>query len=258
MASKPGYELVAELNPPGGGAWEGAVRDITTDEFYVGHSLGTGQGKIHHFGKSDSIKKPYKDTMELDDLTHIYGFGVHSKRVWIGWDCADGNDIVKLPYCGDKTVQKSAADKLHVFTENPTQVSFSPTRTRLVLMETCGGNYRFTKRRTADILKNKDDVLGKAIVVPHGDSDKVWLQGFTLSGDGLYVLWGRPDEKAWIDRYSFGRAKQTGTLDVTGAGYLPGEPHDGREPEGMDGHTFGVKVHRDSDRLLRVYRLNNF
>jgi hypothetical protein len=259
MTDKPSFELIAELDAPGSGAWQGHSLDITTGNYYMAHSLEAGDGKIYRFDKSDSIQKPYKDKMVFRDLTHVYGFVVHEGKLWLPWDDRGGNDIVTIDYAAGKTVKKSAAKQMHVFTDLPAQVSFSPTRAGLIVCETLVGSYTFTKRLTQDIIDNKDDVQGKVITVPKPRD--TWLQGFSLAGEYLYIAYGKTAAKSWIEKWSLESGQCVGKLDVSDAGFLPGESRSSsrsREIECMDGRTFSVKIDHDEKRKLRVYDLNNF
>jgi hypothetical protein len=259
VSDEPGFELIAELDPPGSGAWQGASRDITTGEWFLGHSLGSGDGKIYRFGVSNSVRKPYKDTMVCKGLTHIYGFAAHKGELWLPWNDAAGNDIVTIGYVGGKTFRKSAGTEMHVFTDGEAQVSFSPTREGLVVCETVAGGYTFSKRLTEDVRNNKDDVRGKVIRRPKPDD--TWLQGFSVASEYLYIAYGKTAEKSWIERWSFATGEYVDKLDVSDAGFLPGENRSktrSREIECMDGRTFSIKIDHDNKRKLRVYDLNNF
>jgi hypothetical protein len=261
VSSKPGFKLLAELNAPGSGAWQGAARNSRTGEWFLAHSDGDGDTHLYRFHAGDAIVKRYRDKMTCLGAAHVYGFGVSdSNIVWLGWDGRDGNDVVTLSYRPGETVRKPAATKMHVFTERPAQVSFSPTRAGLVVMETAGASYRFTKRLKVDVLANQDRPQGRTITLPKPTT--TWLQGFSLAGEFLYVAWGKTAQRSWIDKWSFTTGERVGRLDVSAAGFLPGEratpASASRELEGMDARTFAVKVYRDGARRLRVYQLENF
>lgn len=260
MTDRPGFTLLAELDAPGSGAWQGAAQNSRTGEWFLAHSDGDGDTHLYRFHASSAIRKPYRDRMTCAGAGHVYGFGVSdSSIVWLGWDGPDGNDVVTLSYRPGKTVRKSAATKMHVFTERPAQVSFSPTRAGLVVLETTSSGYRFTKRLKVDVLANRDRPQGRTISRPKPSS--TWLQGFSVAGDHLYLAWGKTSARSWIEKWSFVTGEKVGQLDVSGAGFLPGERATAaasRELEGMDARTFAVKVFHDGARRLRVYRLDNF
>lgn len=258
--AKPSFKLVAELDAPGSGAWQGHGYNRKTGEYFLGHSLGSGANVFYRFGKATGVKKPFRDKMTFLDGTHIYGFGIADDyTIWTSWDQRDGNDIVTVKYKPGAKIRKAQSKKMHVFSERPTQMSFSPTRAGIVLLKELAPNkFELTKHMTANIVANKNEPVGKPInvTVPRG----TWLQGFSLCGDHIYVCYGKTDLKAWIDKYDIKTGKKIGTLDITSAGLLPGESSKGasREPEGMDGQTFSVKVFHDDKRKLRVFKLIDF
>jgi hypothetical protein len=187
--------------------------------------------------------------MTLVDAGHCYGFAVHQGTVFISWDFTA---IVTIPYRGGKTAVQADATPLAI-PDKTVQVSLSDDRAELVVMAGSASNRIFTRRLVSDVLAGRDVRLGK-VDPPHNGT----LQGFTLRGDYLYLLYGSSDSKAWIEKWSFVTGKKVATLDVTAAGFLPGETPGKREPEGMDGGTFGVKVWQGDARRMRVFELVNF
>jgi hypothetical protein len=258
MSAEPSWELIAELDAPGAGNWQGAIEDDKTGDWYVIHSRGSYQGGsaeevlIYRFNPDG---KYLKQKMVLVDGGHIYGAGVYDDVIWIQWnDKAEGNDIVTFPFQPNKTIKKSdkSVTQMHVFTDDSVHVSFSPSGAGLVFMEGIG-RPKFTKRLRQDVLDNKDNPQGVTVSPP----DNGVLQGFSIVEMSLYLLYGRADEKAWIEKYSFETGDLIGKLDVTSAGLNKGEK--GKcEPEGMNGRTFGIKVFEGTKRRMRIYKLINF
>lgn len=260
-SSAPGFVLVAELDAPGSGAWQGAAQNTRTGEWFLAHSDGDDDTHVYRFGAAAGVRKPYRDRMTCRGAGHVYGFGVSDSSIlWLTWNDRAGNDVVTLSYRAGKTVTKAAATPMHVFTDADAQVAFSPTRLGLVVAEFRGARgYTFTKRLKADVLANRDRPQGRTITRPKPSS--TWLQGFSLAGDFLYLAYGKTSARSWLEKWSFKTGAKVGELDVTGAGFVAGERATAaasRELEGLDGRTFGVKVFHDGARRLRVYRLTNF
>lgn len=262
MTASDAWRLVADLNAPGSGAWQGACQNKRTGEWFLAHSRGSYLGRsaeevhIYRFSKSGR----YLDKMICVDAGHVYGFGVSdSNIVWLTWDGPDGNDVVTITYRPGRTMHKRDASKMHVFSEHSTQVSFSPTRAGLVCCEKVGADrYRFTKRLKADVLDNRDEPQGEPFY--WNEPDRTWLQGFSVAGEHIYICCGKTDQPAWIEKRKADGGRLVGKLDITSAGPLPGESLAGahREPEGMDARTFSVKIFTGTARRLRVYQLNDF
>lgn len=259
-SSSPAWRLVAELDAPGSGAWQGAAVNKRTGEWFLAHSDGDGDTHVYRFGAAAGVRKPYRDRMTCRGAGHVYGFGVSDSSVlWLTWNDRTGNDVVTISYRPGQAVTKASATRMHVFTENDAQVSFSPTRAGLVVAEFLPGRYRFTKRLKADVLANRDRRQGRTITRPKPSS--TWLQGFSVAGDFLYLAYGKTAARSWLEKWSFETALKVGELDVSSAGFLPGERATAaasRELEGLDARAFGVKVFHDGARRLRVYQLDKF
>jgi hypothetical protein len=257
MSGKPAVKVLATLDGPGAGNWQGSCKDLSTGHRYIVHSrashLGGSAEDVHIYGFNTKGKRTGEHV--LVDAGHTYGFGVIDGVIWIAWDDSEqGNDIVTIPFKPGAVSKKSDAEQMHVFTDEPAQISFSPTRTACVIMTGPASHRTFTQRLTKDVLNNKDDVQGKPVETGHPGV----LQGFSSVGRSLYLLYGSSNEKAWIEKWSFNDGKKRDVFDITDVGFLPGEPSGKREPEGMDGRTFGIKIYEGDARRLRVFELVNF
>jgi hypothetical protein len=248
----PVYSQVVELDAPGAGNWQGAVQNVVSGEWFLGHSRGRTDGGedtvIYRFDKAGK----YQDQMVLLGGAHLYGFGVSDTNVlWLPHNDG-GNDIITVQYEPGKTKTKADGTQMHVFTDNRAQVSFSPSRDWVCVWERTATTDTYRRYLKQNVLDGLDQPKGKAVAIPRGSRV---VQGFSLVNDNLYLLLGAADQPAVIEKWSFTTGKKLLSTPVTHMGLLAGETGM-REPEGMDGRTFGIKVMQGAARKLRVYRHN--
>ena len=259
--------LVAELDAPGAGNWQGAVQNAVTGEWILAQARPRTDNPdvedvvLHRFTRSCA----YRDSMTLLACTHPTGFGVSDTNViWLTWNDSV-NDVVTIQYEAGKEARKSDASPMHVFSTGNVQISFSPSRDWCVLRRIRKTTEEYRRYRKADVLAGNDAQVGETVIVQRSP-DRV-VQGFSLRNRNLGILTGRADGPSFIERYSFDTGKSTGRLDVTDVGFsaaelaasgkrAPGK----REVEGMDGRRFGVKLWQGEgagsdghSRVLRVY-----
>lgn len=252
------YSLAVVLGAgvPSHGNWQGVARNQVTGEWFMAHSKKASNG-----GVDDGIfyrffpNGVYRDKMVIPNLGHIYGFGVSDTNIlWFTWDIGSSKYVVTMDYRAGKTIRsRSAATPMHTFSDNSTQVSFSPSRDYLVVMEDLGNRRAFTQRAKADVLSNTDRKVGQEIVIPDSAGT---LQGFSLVDGFLLLLFGAPERKAWIEWWDFATGDKTKSLDITSAG-TEGKKLSQREPEGMDGRYFSIKIEGGAARRMMVYKLED-
>jgi hypothetical protein len=257
---KPMFEKVIELDAPGAGNWQGAAQNVKTGEWFIAHSRGRADGAedvvLYRFDKAGK----YQDKMTLEKCSHIYGFGVSDTNViWVTWN-DDTNDVVTLQYEAGKTVSKSAASPMHVFSDGWVDVSFSPSRDWVAHRQRnypSKGFETYRRYRKDNLVAGVDDKSGVDVVIPTSSSRVV--QGFSLVNSNLYVLIGLAPNSAFrIEKWDFKTGKKVGELKLDPRLGLRDGENDKVEPEGMDGRTFGMKVGTDDARRLIVYKLTGF
>lgn len=260
--------LVAELDAPGAGNWQGAVQNAVSGEWILAQSTPNGTGgedvRLHRFTKECA----YRDTMLLLGAGHWTSFGVSDTNViWGTWN-EGTNDIVTVQYKGGTQVTKKDTSIMHAFSTGNVQVSFSPSRDWLVYRLIKKDTEEYRRYRKSDVLAGNDAPVGEPVIVKRSP-DRV-VQGFSLRNRNLAVLTGAANKPSHIERYSFETGKATGRQDVTAVGFTKAEhqaalaagglPLGKREVEGMDGRRFGVKVWEGDtagadghSRVLRIY-----
>jgi hypothetical protein len=254
-------EHVIELNAPGSGNWQGAARNTQSGEWFLAHSQkrpgadGVGQDDedvvFYRFNRNGK----YLDSMTLLGGAHVYGFGVSSSNIiWASHNGDGRNDVVTFAYRPDAEIGKDRTRLMHVFTDNRAWISFSPSREWAAIMERTDEVDTYRRYAKQDILDNVNRPRGKAITIPRTPTRVV--QGFSLKDDYLYLLLGSADAPAWLEKWSFVTAKRMGRVEVSTVGFKEGEAKGKREPEGMDGDLFFIKVWTGEQRRLRGYRHN--
>jgi hypothetical protein len=249
----PEFTQVVELDAPGAGNWQCAVQNIVSGEWFIGHSRGRADGLedtvVYRFDKSGK----YQDSMTVLKGAHLYGFGVSDTNVlWLPHN-EGGNDIITVQYEPGTTKTKADGTQMHVFTDNRAQVSFSPSRDWVCIWERDAHTDTYRRYAKQNVLDGLDQPKGVAVAIPRTAGRVV--QGFSLVNDNLYLLLGAADAPASIEKWSFTTGKKLQTVPITQLGLLAGETGM-REPEGMDGRHFGIKVLQGSARRLRILKHN--
>lgn len=258
-----GYKKVISLDAPGGGNWQCAAQNIKTGEWFVAHSKGRSDGKedviLYRFDKAGK----YKDKMTLPKCTHVYGMGVSDTNViWLTWNDSSGNDVVTFQYKANKTISKKNTSKMHVFSNEKVDISFSPTRYWTVLrQQNYPHGYETYRRYTkANVIAGNDKKWGKDVKIKTSSSRIV--QGFSVGNEFLYVLVGLAPTSAFrIEKWSFKTGKKVSEMKLPssiGLSEVSTKSGTKTEPEGMDGNHFFIKAGEGNDRRLIVYKLNNF
>lgn len=220
------FALIAELNPAGSGNWQSAVRD--GPYWYVDEARdAAGQAVIHRLdGSGREI-----DRMVLNGGDHARSFAVVDSRIYHPF----GDSVRVFDYRPGTTVDRGQTKD----TGWRGDFALDPTGRTAVIRN--GGRYRAydfaTKKR-----------IGAEINISNAVRQGTGVQGTTL-----YVLTGATNKPARIDSYSLTTGRPLSSVDVTGVG-LEGR-HGNREPEGMYGSQFGVKVYTGDKRRLRIYQL---
>lgn len=249
------YTLVLELDAPGGGNWQGAMR--TDESFYLAEAKAQADGSedciIYRFTKDGA----YKGSMTLDAdagvKVHPTGWAISGGLIWMTWNDAKGNDVITVRYADGTILRKSQCKVMNVFTEGNVQLALDHTRSLAALRRVRVATDDFVLRRRVDIESGTDTVLG-AISTPRTPTRV--MQGFTASGDYLYVLLGLRSARSpfQIEKWSW----KTGQLVET----RPIPDDLGSEPEGIDATNdhgdpcllVGMKAGKGDARRLRIFR----
>lgn len=220
------FALVAELNPAGSGNWQSAVRDGAY--WYVDEARDSaGQAVIHRLG-ADGREL---DRMVLNGGDHARSFAVVDGRIYHPF----GDSVRVFDYRPGTTISRSQTKD----TGWRGDFALDPSGRTAVLRN--GGRYRAYDLQTK-----------KRVGVEINISNAV-RQGTGVQGTTLYILTGPTNAPAKIDSYSLTTGRALSSVDVTHIG-LEGV-HGNREPEGMYGSQFGVKVYTGDKRRLRIYQL---
>lgn len=259
---KPSAEFVIELDAPGGGNWQGAIR--TKNYWYMAEAIKRSDGSedclIHRF----DLDGRYLDKMTLDAdkgvKVHPTGWGVSDSGViWQTWnDDAEGNDVITCNYLAGTTIRKSACQEMRVFSNGNVQISFDDTRDWATLRVITSGYDTHTLRRKADILDGVDKPEGKPVKIKRSATRVV--QGFSVYRRHLYVLVGLTSagSKFRVEKWSFDTGEKVGEFPIGETHGLKAKESGKVEPEGMDGLLFGMKVMTGAKRRLRIYQLRDF
>ena len=242
-------KTVISIDAPGSGNWQGVVRDIEADQWFLAEAqVIDGEDRedtvLHRFNAAGK----YLDSMRCSPAKgyklHATSFGVNDGNVWLTWN-EDANDVVTVRYVPGATVRKADCQLMHVFSDGNIQIGFSPDRKDVVLRRVRAEVDEFRHYAKQDVLDGTDNQQGKTLIIPR-ETDKRTMQGFGIIEDRLYILTGRPSRKqpTIIERWSFttGKLIDKTTID------LPGEA------EGIDGLTYGRKVGTGAARRLVVNR----
>lgn len=272
-------KLVVELDAPGAGNWQGAVQNIATGEWFIGHARARtdgGEDAVFYRFDKDGV---YQDKVELLGGDHPTAFGVSESNII--WTSHNGprapggepvNDIVTFRWQPNAQLLKQNCQVMHAFTDLPAHISFSPTRGWAVIRERTKTTDYFRRYSKQNILDGIDKQVGKTVELPRVAPA---TQGFTCIEDRLYVFRGAANEKTWIEVWSFTTGQKLREYDVTHVGLYEGEVEtlkpaaqvDGtpflptdqaklmREAEGMDGRYFCVKVAQKAMRKQRIYEM---
>lgn len=223
-----GFVPVVELNPSGAGNWQSAVRD---GQFWFVYQARDSrhEGVIHRL--SDRGRE--LDKMTAEGADHAVSFVVTRGRVSVAFY----GSVRTFTYKPHTTIARAHTRK----TSWPHgEIAMDPGGQNVVIRN--GNHYR-----AFDAASRKP--VGVEVRTETGSR-----QGFGIEGTTLYVLTGPTNAAARVDSYDFTTGRSLGTVDVTRAG-LEGVPGN-REPEGMFGSQFGVKVYTGDRRRLRIYQLS--
>lgn len=250
----PTFELVAELDAPGAGNWQGATRNMQTGEWFLCEKR-EGLCIFHRFNPDHK----YRDSMTVTGQTGQTSFGVSDTNIlWFTHNGGGVNDVVTKSYEPGKTVDKSDCTPMHVFTIGNAQITFNPTRDWAVIRRVMTDTETYKRYRKEDILADEEKQWGKTVTVNRSD-DRV-VQGFSTVGESVYILTGKSNGPAFIEKRSFVTGQLERKVDITHLGFEGGEPSGKREPEGADGRHFGIKVWEGDTagadghhRVLRIF-----
>lgn len=256
----PGCRKIIELDAPGGGNWQAAVQSTGTKDWFIAHSRGRADGGEDVLLYRFNAAGKYRDHMTLPNCAHVYGFGVSDTNiVWLTWNGhGTGNDVVTFQY-RPGTISKADTQQMHVFTDRPAGISFSPTRSWAVVRQAGfpAGHETYRLYTKQDILDGNNDPWGRDVVIAESSSRVV--QGFSVADRNLYVLIGLAPGSAFrVEKWSFATGRKLGELKLDRRLGLPAGVDAKVEPEGMDGDTFGMKVNIGAQRRMVVYKLTDF
>ena len=256
-APAPEFELLIELDAPGHGNWQGAMRTAThwfMTEAKV-QTDGSEDCLVHRFAAGGR----YLDTMTLNAdkgvKVHPTGWGVSDGDiVWMTWnDTLEGNDIVTLAYKAGGTIKKSACQEMTVFNDGNVQIAFDDSRELASLRHVTKTHDVHTLHRKQDILDNNENVLG-VVKIPR--QTKRVVQGFTVARGHLYVLVGLHSAGSpfAIEKWSFSNGQFVQSWPIPDGL--------GDEPEGIDASNdegdlcllFGMKAGKGDARRLRIFK----
>jgi hypothetical protein len=198
-------------------------------------------------------------TTQLDSMKVL---GTNAHQTQFGWlkdgtvtfsvNDSRGNDICALPYRAG-TFKARSGRALHVGSDSPTQLMFSPTQKYAILREFNAGNQEtYYRLLTADVLGSAPVDLSKSIGFPVVVTpNNIPTQGFGSYGELLFILKGGTDtvqnpNRRYLEVKSFKTGKHlfTQSLDAVG-------PQDvSVEPEGMDGADLWLKIGNGANRRL--------
>lgn len=255
----PRIALVAELNAhPSHGNWQAITRNSRTGFWFMAHSKTTNGSKEDVFIYRFDASGKYLDAMRIINGGHILSLSVSDDDVlWLTYGATVASmakgELVTIVYRPGTTASRNRMRIMQAFHSGGGQISISPSRQWAVICNPWGTAYQFTLRKKEDILNKADKPSGHTIKIAHRASP---LQGFSLDDECLFLLYGRDNGKAYIEKWWFKTGKKLGSVDVTNVGWRKGEKRDQKEPEGMDGRYFGMKVHGGPARRMRVYEHN--
>lgn len=218
---------VATLNPTGAGNWQGSVR--AGNYWFVAHAYAGDREQIFHRLNSTGRQV---DQMSAVGFAHATSFAVIGNTVY----ATDGHgDVVTFPY------RPGTKIKAGTKTGWSGSISADPAGGSIVIRN---GN----KYRAYNLASHKP--VGVQI-----ETDTGARQGFSISGNIVYVLTGATNQAARVDAYSVLSGEQTGTRDITDlAGNVAGSH---REPEGLYGNMVGVKANTGNRRRLYVFSIGD-
>lgn len=260
-------KVVATLDAPGAGNWQGGYQNGLTGLWYIveGHVVTLADGST----REDAIYYEFSPTfvylgkMTVEGGGHQTSCGISDDGTW--W-CSVGGKIVTIRQRTGQTVPASIGTVMTVPVDGSTlQISLTPTRTRAVIRRVQ------TTTETYSLWPKDGATFGARVGLPvqvARSSDRP-VQGFSASGNELRVLVGHSNAQLFVERYDFTTGKplpgRRARLDVTSWGLeptevmpaplavlLPGQTFVKVEGESQVGGRTGVKVGQGDLRELRV------